>query len=55
MAALSVRTSAFTCVCVAWLGTVEVGKEEQSWIGTAFIKGDDVETESFQNLEFPAG
>lgn len=54
-AALSVRASAFPCVCVAWLGMVEVWKEQQNCIGTAFIKGGDVEMESFQNSELPPG
>lgn len=49
------RASAFTCLCVAWLGMVEAWEEQRSWMRTAFIKGDDVEMESFQNLELPAG
>lgn len=49
------RASAFTCLCVAWLGMVEARKEQRSWTRTAFIKGDDVEMESFQNLDLPAG
>jgi len=55
MAALSGRASAFTCVCVAWLERVELQKEQQSWIGTACIEGDDVEHQNNRTLELPAG
>lgn len=49
------KVSAFACRCVAWQGMGAVRKERRSWRGTAFINGDDVEMQSFQNWELPAG